>query len=140
MELKPKHILPYIPYGLYYGMEYKDIGTLKDTTIVKGVLTWRGTNDNLFTIFDFDYKPILTPISVLFGENHFETTSWVRLLRIGNHDYDMLKDHRTTMVSFGTIQKLYEYHIDFQGLINDKLALDGTKIPNFEIKKPKKIK
>lgn len=140
MKLESKHLAPYLPYGLnmvcnseiaeLYGL--KRIGVLLNSEGV--VITNRGEWDL------FHALPILRPLSDLTKEIEINGERFLpkeKLIEIReyNHDEDeWLEDaisggHAWIMadtlnLTYRTIQKLFEWHFDVFGLIENNLAID----------------
>jgi hypothetical protein len=173
MILEPKHIIPYLPYGLkidvsYYDIDYSDyeIEGKIDYPVVSGINI---REENVFCYYGLNnygkieqeyalehIKPILHPLSDLTQEIEVNGERFVPIERLfeleypankgGKHNpYYYDKQTNYTICSHdGTIydlrvytniefilkqkywivQKLAEWHIDFQGLIPAGLAID----------------
>lgn len=120
VELKLKHLVPYLPYGLKLkgntnGNIIPEMNTL---FIEKGVLHLR---KRFGSVEKHQWKPILRPLSDLNTKPYFDIQAeiWNRT------DYD--KETNTIDISninYGIMLKLFEYHFDVFGLIEKGLAID----------------
>jgi hypothetical protein len=146
MKLEIKHLSCYLPYGLKAKMnifgdnetEVEIFGINQNEVELKGI---RKTITEFFNINDI--SPILRPLSDLTKEievngekfvpydyffndpdnDWFEGNIWMGYLFEGNID-----KLEIGFIPYYIIQKLAEWHIDFQGLIPAGLAIDKTTL------------
>jgi hypothetical protein len=128
MKLELKHLAPYLPYKLMvrYKPHFSDDFKIKELDV----------NAIAFSLQQQD-KPILRPLSDLTKEievngekfvpiewfendsivDYFDGNIWVKFL---------FEDGRgdLSLIPFGMIQKLLEWHFDIYGLIENILAID----------------
>jgi hypothetical protein len=150
MELEIKNLVPYLPYGLKAEMlDYeKDYVGKKIDTIV-GIHQWDksgklwclltegGSKPSLDRI-----KPLLYPLEYLTKEIEVNGEKFVprekeMLKKFEISDYNGFNffdgfggNENVYDLPFFVIQKLAEWHIDFQGLIPAGLAIDINTIKN----------
>jgi hypothetical protein len=142
MKLELKHLAGYLPYGLKAKMNIfsdnqTEVGIEGLSTIGEVELSGIRTTVNEF--FDIsEIKPILRPLSDLTKEievngekfmplewfehdsvaDYFDGNIWVKFLFEDGRSDDL------SLIPFGMIQKLLEWHFDIYGLIEAKLAID----------------
>lgn len=148
-KLKLEHISAYLPYKLKCLYTHTNkIGTISNIyTIGDGY-----DNEDVKLSIDYNneehiwmFKPILRPLSNLAKEievngekfmpydyflndtenDWFEGNIWMGYLFEGNID-----KLEIGFIPYYVIQKLAEWHIDFQGLIEAGLAIDKTTLKN----------
>lgn len=128
MKLELKHLSPYLPYGL------------------KGICTWEHLNkdfevelysasSNILNISspfggnDYveinEFKPILRPLSDLTKEIKINGETFVPIDALGWNSYEnIIKKGICDSVGYQYMIKLFEWHFDVFGLIEQNLAID----------------
>jgi hypothetical protein len=131
MELEIKHLVPYLPYELTFLYSGK-INKMRWIDRY-GDIDYKDEKDfiNPFppNIFNKDLdlvKLILRPLSDLKKEIEVNGEKFVPIDKIRNfYPEDQFRHtNNTAQWSFRIIQKLAEWHFDFQGLIPAGLAID----------------
>ncbi len=139
MKLELKHIAGYFHYGLTGISTEENLGI----ETVKGFGTY-GKENTIYLITDIDdidlvlFKPILRPLSDLVKEIDINEQNFVPINRL-RKDYSgfffennpelLIKSKNTNLyipLNWGAEfqQKLYEWHFDVHGLIENNLAID----------------
>ena len=142
MELEPKHLSPYLPYGLKICSQ---LNLDEDYIICEIGVT---TKVNVFTIdyvIEYGYKPLLRPLSDLTKEIEHNGDRFVPNEVLGSPEeytfqisYEGGKGGDIRMLDHGgmqhldayirTINKLYEWHFDVFSLLENNLAIDYNKV------------
>jgi len=153
MKLELKHLASYLPYGLkvyVYGQ------TIFDNHICE--LKWLDASNQAFFDGDWNnisenseyFKPILRPLSDLTKEIEVNGEKFVPIefFEISDdenknkeYDYGNIKLIRSleslsknafvndiSYLPYGVVEKLYEWHFDIYGLIENNLAIDKKTI------------
>ncbi len=137
MKLELKHIAPYLPYGLKFyntDMEVDFKLTIQEESEPNTI-----DLENVISMQDV-YKPILRPLSDLTKEIEHNGEKFVpieyfsehytdHLVRFEKPDYIILEDDYSISQNvlgapLAIIEKLYEWHFDIYGLIENGLAID----------------
>jgi hypothetical protein len=139
MKLEIKHLAHYLPYKLKCKWKkskpYELIGLRKGNQSVSNELwIWKdGLHYN--TGYLYECIPILRPLSDLTKEIEVNGEKFVPIERLfevesKNDRYlnylEIEQQSKIGMkyISYGIVEKLAEWHIDFQGLIEKQLAID----------------
>ena len=130
MKLELKHLAGYLPYGLK--AEFADYDDIEDIEILTILSLEIGSEEdfivNQYSSFFFQFKPILRPLSDLTKEievngEKFVPKDWLNYNFIGEN-----MGLNIATWSHRTIEKLYEWHFDIHGLIENGLAIDINTI------------
>jgi hypothetical protein len=118
MKLEPKHITPYLPFGLKFKDSYA-----ADVSIYT-------LSSNQLSHFEKGhikpFLPILRPLSDLTKEIEVKGEKFVPYDKIKSmYPNDMFSStSNVAQWSYRIVEKLAEWHIDFQRLIEEGLAID----------------
>lgn len=142
MKLELKHLAPYLPYGLEMS---------RNGFVGKLIQLKNPKETDLLEIFEFQiscsnwwentedvnhYKPILRPLSDLTKEIEVNGERFVLSDRLyydfdrhGLNGFDFRDIEKTPLeYPFNIVQKLFEWHFDVFGLIEQGLAIDINKL------------
>jgi len=124
-KLELKHIAPYLPYKL----KAKQFGKTLE-------MVCQPHKDNHIALFailvNTQAKPILRPLSDLTKEIEHNGKKFVPLDRLTSRGF-ALANYRK--LPYGDIEKLFEWHFDVFGLIDQGLATDINQLKQEEDKK-----
>lgn len=127
MILELKHLAPYLPYGL--GVEIYDSDNNYDVPDNGTVMTMGTDLLNHHVGGTFHLKPLLRPLSDLTIEIEHNGEKFVPIEWIENeHDIDFnlmlfpLNDEGICNAPYFVVEKLFEWHFDVFGLIDQGLA------------------
>ena len=132
MKLTIEHLAPYLPYNLNAEIKKKKYPYTKDRAILTG--------HHIDIIYLYDIKPILRPLSDLTKEIEHNGERFVPMHIFfqenggGYEKYEYFETHElftyTQLKSlyFTDAQKLFEWHFDVFGLIDEGLATDINKL------------
>jgi hypothetical protein len=122
MELEIKHIIPYLPYHLRI-----QIGNIKEGYDLEMSLEDEMDSNSicLRDVIENNHKPILYPLEYLTKEIEVNGEKFVPYEKIKKmYPIDTFSStSNTAQWSYRIIQKLAEWHFDFQGLIPAGLAI-----------------
>lgn len=115
MKLELKHLAPYLPYGVM--CELQDQGETKQAKLCGAY------SDNSYAFFDtvesehgYDsIKPILRPLSDLTKEIEHNGKKFIPI--------QITRNYTDENVSYKLCDKLFEWHFDVFGLIDQGLAI-----------------
>lgn len=147
MKLELKHIAPYLPYGLkgrvdkesYLQEERERIGELKTIDLADHNYELAVYGDLGYFLCDIsDFKPILRPLSDLMKNNEkinpmqmlsqeFDMSMIEHCFIEQNFTPEFIKTFR-----FEVVQKLFEWHFDVFGLIEQGLAININDLQHFQ--------
>lgn len=138
MKLELKHLTPYLPYGLR-GIDYD-----------KKTYLFRGLDNNGNVYWDcneilnkkgYDIAPILRPLSDLTKDIEVNGEKFVPFDFFDEYyspidDYNELQKHFLNSdikkMPYELIEKLFEWHFDVFGLIEQGLAIDINDLQHFQ--------
>ena len=124
MKLELKHLVGYLPYGLkVINIEMHENGFKSKHSIKKLVLIPSNLEIGLKDVDGIKEKPILRPLSDLTKEiEGFFPIEIIESIseNIGVDFYDCAVEN----LPYSIIKKLYEWHFDIHGLIDNNLAID----------------
>jgi hypothetical protein len=122
MKLELKHLAPYLPYGL----KIKTNNQIRTLSI--GILT---TTENSLSniIYGIGHKPILRPLSDLTKEVEVNGEKLVPIDKLAIQLFDtetqkIILKGEINGIPYWVMQKLFEWHFDVFGLIEEGLAID----------------
>ena len=132
MKLTIEHLAPYLPYGLR--VRYIDenntailIGITYIGNIIHGQLDFNG----VLGLYEFnDFEPILHPLSDLTKEIEHNGEKFVPIEVLDGYSSgwfggDLVRKGRDIYETpYASAQKLFEWHFDVFGLIEEGLAID----------------
>jgi hypothetical protein len=137
MKLEPKHIIPYLPYKLkLYAGEYflkNNLDVILDRCdVTTKIIDATNLEGNWFID---QVKPILRPISDLTKEievngEKFVPYKWLKenYLTYNKYNRNWFKNKTNLanikILPYDIIEKLFEWHFDIFGLIENRLAID----------------
>jgi hypothetical protein len=136
MKLEIKHLAPYLPYGLKIECHSEKEINIEGNFISKMVeLSKNAVTDNFGMNWTLEIKPILRPLSDLTKEIEVNGERFVPLERlfevessIDRHlnylEIEQQSKIGMKYISFGIVQKLFEWHFDVFGLIEKELAIN----------------
>jgi hypothetical protein len=160
MKLEIKHLAPYLPYGLKgilthdlrNDYEYCDWVTdieifnegaiwelcgysPSDLNIPLGEGEYDGflyRNDNTYTCFKSDIKPLLRPLSHLDKEIEINGKRFLPIIELDlYHDFSFMNfsqiQENPTRYPYTIVEKLIEWHFDISGLLDAGLANEITE-------------
>jgi hypothetical protein len=128
MRLELKHLAPYLPYGLKYQVELKEIKLMVISTgNIHNIL--RAVNEG---VYGNEYKPILRPLSDLNKKKQiaeYFCSFYDHLERINPSTHEtkncaLMLDGTIEMQYYNDYQFLFAWHFDVFGLIEKGLAID----------------
>ena len=135
MELELKHLAPYLPYGLK--VETSDRTTFSYVRELVYELTGQEFVQTQISINMIEgsagqHRLILRPLSDLTKEiehNGEKFAPYIKLVNEG-HGYlwGKLKTYNMDAVDYGCVQKLFEWHFDVFGLIENNLAINKNTL------------
>ena len=140
MKLELKHLAPYLPYDLKYCRVGKNISTLKEEVKYMGIVSTKGTVNNLNnTLFgDFvsmKYLPLLRPLSDLTKEIEVNDEKFVPIVELAKlfHTCKSAITHFSNIVNAGFYGASVNCHIEnddsrftYYQLRNDEFVLSNT--------------
>jgi hypothetical protein len=124
MKLELKHLAPYLPYGLkFYDNNIKECSTLFSIDFNdKYFSCLADDNYEVYNSDEYDYKPILRPLSDLTKEIE---VNGKKFIPIQETDIDIpFTSNYYFLVAYGDVEKLLQFHFDVFGLIEKELAID----------------
>jgi len=122
MELKLKHLAPYLPYNLkMYCVPQQNEYFIESLT---GIDLDCIRIDGKIEYFPTEYKPILRPLSDLTKEIEVNGEKLIPSTLGLNLPLENLVSKEILNLKFITIQKLLEWHFDIFDLIPNNLAFD----------------
>lgn len=141
-KLEPKHLAPYLPYGLKFitvpELE-NSIQTLKIGSIIqKGFITL----DDVFYNGKLECKPILRPLSDMTKEEYIEFYGYpewyLKDESFMDEPYKVTLEHLIAELKGGgsfqleQFSFLFKKHFDLDGLIPEGLAIDINTLENIK--------
>ena len=132
MKLELKHLVGYLPYGLkVINVEMHENGFKSKHSIKKLVLIPSNLEIGLKDVDGIKEKPILRPLSDLTKEIEVNGEKFVPLEKLAEIEEVVCLQYSIeffeTSIEYlphWIVEKLYEWHFDIHGLIDNNLAID----------------
>jgi hypothetical protein len=136
-KLELKHLAPYLPYGLKVKHDFQKVRyNGRKSPLEDWIMTLEPSMLNCFILKDkrpFNRKPILRPLSDLskdqFKMDEISKGAILFLSDIGKLPYNSMKSH-IGGIMYRDMIKLFEWHFDVFGLIDQGLAIDINTLKN----------